>query len=636
MDKTTTAAPEESSPKPDRRKLGLSLAALGIVYGDIGTSPLYAFRQSFRGDVPLAVTEAHILGVLSMIVWSLIIVISIKYLHVVMRVSNKGEGGIVALASLFNPKTAKVGTGRFLLISLGLFGASLLYGDGTITPAISVLSALEGLEIATTAFKPFIVPAAVLILIGLFAIQSRGTAKIGRLFGPVMLVWFFALGLLGAVGIFNEPAVLKAISPSWALEFMAREPHLAFLVLGAVFLAVTGGETLYADMGHFGPGPIRLAWFGLVLPCLVLNYFGQGALVLSNFGEITHPFFHLAPGWALYPLVALSTLATIIASQAVISGVFSLTRQAINLGQLPRLQVIQTSNAEFGQIYVPAVNWILMIVTIALVVAFRSSSSLASAYGVAISTDMMITTLLIMALAVRWRKSLFLVVAMGIIFLPVDIAFWLSSMTKVPQGGWYPIVAGALIFFLMPTWRKGQSIQLEQLLDKQPDVEDVPTLLAHSEITRPEGIAVFFTRSGGNYAPAALHHMIERLHSVPKTIILLQVGIEHEPHVPASERLTVELIAPDVYAMKVKYGFVQPINVPIALSLATRQGLPIEIDDMTYVLMKETIVPSDPHVGMAKWRNSIYSFLHRNADRPSSYFHIPPERTIEIGIHVEV
>lgn len=614
--------------------LAMSLAALGVVYGDIGTSPLYAFRESFFGVVPLQATHDHVLGILSMIFWSLIIVISLKYMLVVMRADNHGEGGIIALVSLLRPRSARPGSGRAALVLLGLFGAALLFGDGTITPAISVLSAVEGLEIAAPSLDPFVVPITIVVLVALFSVQRRGTHAIGRVFGPVMLVWFSVLGLLGIAGVVREPAVLSALSPQHAAAFFAANGLDAVLVLGTVFLAVTGGETLYADMGHFGRRPIRLAWFGLALPALMLNYLGQGALVLSDPAEVSHPFYHLAPRWALWPLVGLATLATVIASQAVISGVFSLTRQAMQLGQLPRVRIVQTHGEEFGQIYIPVMNWLLMAATIALVIGFGSSAALASAYGVSIATDMVITTILTVFIARRWGWPAVLLWGAAALFLTVDLAFFTANLTKIPDGGWYPLLVGAVVFTVMVTWRTGRRLVAAQLGEQQLPLEELARLVEAEGIVRTPGTAVFMSRAEQT-APAILRHHIERNRALHEQVILFRVEVEEVPRLPAAERLQVTGLAPGWYRVVARYGFMQPINVPVALRLCATQGLPVEMESCTFYLAHESLMPSE-RPGMALWQDHLFAFLARNATPATSFYSLPSERIVEFGIRLRI
>ncbi len=628
------ASPDRAQ-APQRSLAGAGLVALGIVFGDIGTSPLYAFRESFLGHgAPLAATPGNVLGVLSLIFWALIIVISIKYLALVMRADNRGEGGIIALVSLLNPRQVTPGSLRSGLIMLGLFGAALLYGDGTITPAISVLSAIEGLKVATPAFEPYVVPITVAILIGLFVVQHRGTAAIGAVFGPIMLIWFVVLAVLGIAAIAREPAVLAALNPLFGYRFFQGQGWVAYFVLGAVFLVVTGGEALYADMGHFGRGPIRFAWFTIVLPALVLNYFGQGALVLRDPAAVTQPFYQLAPAWALYPLVLLATMATVIASQAVISGVFSLTRQAVQLRMLPRLRIVQTHAEARGQIYIPVVNWLLCLATLGLVLGFRSSGNLASAYGVAVSTDMVITTVLAFFVATRWGWSVWRTSLLAAGFLIVDLAFFGANLAKVVDGGWYPLLLAALVFTLMSTWRRGRRLVAEQLRTEQQSLEDFLQSLNASPPIRIPGTAVFMNSSAVSIPPILPHHLGHNrvLH---QQVVLLCVESEEIPRVPASERLEFVRLEAGFYRVVVRYGFMQTPNVPVALRLCEAFGLLVDLDTTTFYLGRETLL-ARRDFGLPLWQDHLFDFLSRNAARATAFYHLPPDRVIEIGIQVEI
>lgn len=622
-----------AAPDDRRRSLPfLSLAALGIVYGDIGTSPIYALREAFYAHGEIGIQKANIYGVLSLMFWSLIIVISIKYLTVVMRASNHGEGGIIALVALLNPWKTEKTSRRHVLMLLGLFGAALLYGDGTITPAISVLSAIEGLQVATPAFEPYVVPITIAILIGLFLIQKRGTAAVGAFFGPVMLLWFVTLSVLGLAGIWREPAVLAAINPAYAWTFFAANGGAGFLVMGTVFLVVTGGEALYADMGHFGIAPIRLAWFVVVLPGLLLNYFGQGALMLGA-PQTRQPFYELAPDWALYPVVLLATLATVIASQAVISGVFSLTRQAVQLGQLPRLRIVQTSRESYGQIYIPFMNWVLMAATIGLVIGFKSSDRLASAYGVAVSMDMVITTVLAFFVAYRWRWFPRLAGTTALVLLLIDLSFFGANIFKIPDGGWYPLVVAALIFLLMATWRTGRTLVGRHLTDDNQPLERFVDNL--DDDFRIDGTAVFMTGAGTRTPPMLLHHLRHNrvLH---RQVILLTVHTRDIPRVPAAERLTIDTLGHGIYRLQVFYGFMQAANVPVALRFAEEFGLEIDPDQTTYYVGRETLIPSAEVPGMMVWRERLFAFMSRNAVSATSFYQIPTDRVVELGIQIEL
>ena len=613
----------------------LSLAALGVVYGDIGTSPLYAMREAFGEHYGLARTPANVLGILSLIFWALIIVISIKYLAFVMRADNRGEGGMIALTALVVPRRA-TSTKSGILVLMGLFGASLLYGDSMITPAISVLSAVEGLKVATPVFEPFIIPITVVILVGIFAVQSRGTGGIGKVFGPITFLWFTTLAVLGAAEIARHPGVLLAVNPAHAVSFFARNGIAGFLVLGSVFLVVTGGEALYADMGHFGRRPIRLTWFALVLPALVLNYFGQGALMINDpAAAAEHPFFKLAPSWATYPLVILATAATVIASQAVISGAFSLTRQAVQLGYLPRLHIEHTSAREIGQIYIPGINWVLMVACISLVVGFRESSRLAAAYGVAVTTDMVFTTLLFAAVAkARWKWPWWKVGALATAFLVVDLAFWGANLVKIPHGGWFPLVVAAVIFALMTTWKKGRQILATRLHATTLPFDFFLRDVQMNPPRRVPGTAVFMYGNSEGTPPALLHNLVHNkvLH---ERVVLLTVETQEVSTVDEDERLQVTRLGEGFYRVLLRYGFTEDPDIPQALSLIREKDLRLKPMETSYFLGRETLIPSRKP-GMALWREYLFSVMSRNARPATSFFGLPPNRVVELGAQIEL
>jgi len=618
----------------------LVLVALGVVFGDIGTSPLYAVRECFHGPHAIPLTPAHVLGVLSLVFWSLVLVVSIKYLLVVLRADNDGEGGILALMTLArgagDGPTLRART-RTAMVLIGLFGASLLYGDGMITPAISVLSAIEGLTIATPVFEPFVVPLTVLVLLGLFLIQRQGTSLIGRIFGPVTLIWFLAIGLLGGAWIAREPRVLAALSPHHALALFLEARGHAFLVLGAVFLVVTGGEALYADMGHIGARPIRVAWFGLVLPSLLLSYFGQGALLLARPDLAQNPFFHLAPSWALYPLVGLATGATIIASQAVITGSFSLTWQAVQLGYLPRFEVQHTTEEQIGQIYIPTMNWLLMVATLGLVLGFRTSSALAAAYGVAVTTTMVITTLLLaVVMRRRWRWGRGAVIAAVACFLVVDLGFLGANIVKVPQGGWFPLLVGLGGMVVMTTWRTGRRILRERLFEGGMTYADFRQEVAQRAPRRVPGTAVFLTSSTHGVPPALLW-LLKHTSVLHERIVLLNVGTTDEPRVRAGARVRVAREEAGVFRVEAHYGFMQHPNVQRILSACRREEGLEDLDprEATYVLGRETLLATERR-GMALWRERLFALLSRNAGRATAYFSIPPDRVLEVGAQIEL
>ena len=605
----------------------LALSALGVVYGDIGTSPLYAFRQCFYGDHAVNPTSENVLGVLSLIFWSLMIVISLKYLLVILRADNQGEGGILALMEVVLPRK---GHRRAIILIMGLFGAALLYGDGTITPAISVLGAIDGLKVATPFFNPYIIPIALVILFLLFLLQSRGTGKVGILFGPVMIVWFVIIGLTGIIAIFNNPEVLAALNPYHAIKFFLARSLGSFFILGAVFLVVTGGEALYADIGHFGRAPIRLAWFILVLPCLVLNYFGQGALILNNPSYTVNPFYHLTPDWALYPMVILATLATIIASQAIISGAFSLTFQAVQLGYLPRLRILHTSEEERGQIYMPQVNWILFVATVAVVLGFQSSNNLAAAYGVAVSTTMVITTILgFVAMRTLWNWNIAVSILAAGFFLIVDLTFFSANLLKILQGGWYPLLIAAGIYLLISTWMKGKEEMNNQI---QKYVQPLQKYLQHIDMRKVKkipGIAIYLSESPLS-TPLAFIHNINHNKILHRRVIFISVNVKNVPFVRSEDRLKFQRLAPGFYRVLLLYGFMNRPDVRSALKIVQNQYLKLPIEDSTFYIGREKLIPRES-IGMAKWRSRLFVFMKRNSEDIVQNFNIPPERVFEIG-----
>ncbi|MCL5997837.1 MAG: potassium transporter Kup [Chloroflexi bacterium] len=613
----------------------LALAALGVVYGDIGTSPLYALRECFHGLHAIAPTPDNVLGVLSLIFWSLIVVVTVKYLVFVLRADNRGEGGILALTSLAAPVQQVVITkGRWIVV-LGLFGAALLYGDGIITPAISVLSAVEGLKIATPLFDPYVIPMTVVILIALFLIQSRGTGDIGRLFGPVMLVWFVTLALLGLSHLVQYPAVLAAINPLRAVTFFQANGWAGFLILGTVFLVVTGGEALYADMGHFGRRPIRLAWFTVVLPALLLNYFGQGALIILDPGAVENPFYLLAPDWALYPLVVLATCATVIASQTLISGAFSITMQAIQFGVLPRLRIFHTSHTQYGQIYIPAVNWALMLACIAVVLGFQSSTHLAAAYGVAVTSTMAITTIIFYVVArERWHWSALQAGLLSGFFLVVDLAFLGANLLKIPQGGWFPLVVAGAIMIVMVTWKDGRRLVWERLYDREMSIN---TLLARLKKNPPErvpGTAIYLS-SNPVGAPSALLSNINHYHALHEKIILVTVNTEEVSQIPENERVKLEDLGQGFQRMTITYGFMDDRNIPEVIKKVRLPNYKIDPQQVTYFVNRTRVVPSELP-GMALWREKFFAVLTHNAATVADFFCLPPAQVVEIGTQVEV
>lgn len=630
------ATNDHDKPQTPRYVAMLSLAALGVVYGDIGTSPLYAMRESFLAHAGISVGEENVLGVLSLIFWSLMIVISLKYLAFVMRADNNGEGGILALTALIVPKHHRgLRQSRRVLILIGLFGTALLYGDGMITPAISVLSAVEGLEIATPVLEPYIIPVAIGILIGLFMIQRHGTGKVGSIFGPVMIVWFSTLALLGIVHIVQNPGVLAALSPVHAARFFINNKLQGFLALGSIFLVVTGSEALYADMGHFGKRPIQLAWFGLVLPALVLNYFGQGALVIGDPSAIDSPFYRMAPTWALWPLLILATAATIIASQALISGAFSLTMQAVQLGYLSRVRILHTSETESGQIYIPAINWTLMAACVGLVLGFRSSSGLAAAYGVAVATTMVITTVLFFIVTrERWKWSKPVAVSISVGFLFIDLSYFGANLFKVPDGGWFPLIIGAAIFVVMTTWKRGRELLAARLRHGELSIERFIGSIAHNPPTRVTGTAVYLSSRPGATPPAMLVNFRhnEVLH---ETVVILSISTSDVPRVAQARRAKVWDLGDGFFQVVLAYGFMEEPNVPEALTSIVHPGFGIRPEHTTYVLGRETVLASDRE-GMAMWRERLFAMMSRNATSAARFFHLPAEQCLEIGMQVEI
>ncbi len=616
-----------------RRLATLSLGALGVVYGDIGTSPLYAFRESFAEE-RVTPDAANILGILSLIVWSLIIVISVKYLTFVMRADNNGEGGILALTALVPRSGDYHGAGRRrTLILVGIFGTALLYGDGMITPAISVLSAVEGLGVATAAFEPLIIPIAVVILVGLFAFQHHGTGAVGAVFGPIMIVWFIVLGALGVAAVIRFPSVLVAVSPTYAVQFFVSNGFAGVLVLGSVFLVVTGGEALYADMGHFGRRPIQIAWFALVLPGLLLNYFGQGALLLGNPSAVDNPFYRLAPSWATIPLALLATVATVIASQALISGVFSLSMQAVQMGYLPRLRVRHTSETQEGQVYLPGINWTLMVACIGLVLGFQTSSGLAAAYGVAVTTTMVVTTLLFYTVARErfgWSQERALAVCGA--FLVVDLAFFVGNIFKIPKGGWFPLVVGVIVYTLITTWRRGRWLVGTR---QRKGLVPVNKFLERLDPNTPRvpGTAYYLTADPAQI-PASLLVNLRHNNALHEQIVLLHVQLSGVPHVPAARRARVERGDKGFSRVILRYGFRDRIDVPQALEQKVfhRKGFD---DNMTYVVGHEDLHPTD-RPGMPLWRERLFTVMYRNASNVTQLFQLPSDRVVEIGQPIDL
>ncbi|KWR89679.1 potassium transporter Kup [Cupriavidus sp. IDO] len=619
-------------------RAALTLAALGVVYGDIGTSPLYAVKETFNPAHGIPLVTENILGGISAILWALMVVVSLKYVILIMRANNRGEGGIMALLALALSSVKKVGRSPAPILLVGLFGASLFYGDAVLTPAISVLSALEGIEVGTTVLKPYILPASVGVLIALFLFQRHGTAAIGALFGPITIVWFLALAAAGIDGIVRYPAVLGALNPLHALGFVTQHGFASFAVLGAVLLAFTGAEALYADMGHFGSAPIRLAWFGLVFPALALNYLGQGALIIVNAKAIENPFYLLYPSWALYPMVALATAATVIASQATISGAYSLTKQGIQLGYLPRMNVVQTSERAIGQIYIPTLNGMLLVAVLAAVLGFGSSSNLASAYGVAVTGTMLATTLLtFFVIHYGWGYNLLLSLFATGFFIAVDMAFVSSSLLKVAEGGWFPLVVGAGMFVVMLTWLRGRKALLDRLQSTDVPLKSFLESLFLSPPPRVPGVGVFLSPTP-DVVPHALMHNLNHNRVLHERVVFLTVKMKDVPTVPAAERATVEPLGHDCYRITLRFGFMNRPDIAQALyALPPGSGLAFDIMDTSFFLSRETIIPTaGVPSGMALWRERLFATMSRNAGNAADYFNLPANRVIEIGTQIQI
>ena len=620
--------------------LKLTVGAIGIVFGDIGTSPLYAFRETFAGHHPLPVDRLHVLGVLSLIFWSMMIVVTLKYVTILMRADNKGEGGSLALLALISRKTEGVRWGAAMVL-LGVFACALFYGDSMITPAVSVLSAVEGLVLVNQGLEPYVIPIAVGILLGLFMIQSRGTAAVGALFGPVVSVYFITLAVLGLISLWNAPSVIWALNPIWAVRFFIDGPWLAFVSLGSVVLAVTGAEALYADMGHFGRKPIKVAWIYFVLPAIMLNYLGQGALVLTPGhqmygpgGEAINPFFLMAPEWFRLPLVLIATAATVIASQAVISGAFSVTQQAIHLGFIPRLRILHTSASAYSQIYIPSINWALMVMVILLVFVFQNSSNLTAAYGIAVTGAMFIDTcLLAVVLFSLWRWNKWLAGGLIGLFLIVDAAYFAANLLKVPDGGWFPLLIGLIAFALLTTWATGR-----KLLKKQLREGEIPVSLfirsATKSAIRVPGTAVFMT-SQADGVPHALLHNLKHNKVLHERCIFLTVDIQDVPTVDEERRVKVEELGEGFYRITLRFGFMEEMNVPASLQRIASCGIPFKMMDTSFFLSRQTLLASDVR-GMAIWREKLFAWMMRNAESPMEFFSLPTNRVVEVGSQVRI
>jgi KUP system potassium uptake protein len=639
MGAPVTVTPVATAGHSTQLPAAATLGALGVVYGDIGTSPLYALKEAAKAAThggPL--TPDAVLGVVSLILWALILIISIKYALLILRADNRGEGGIVALLALLHARHAQAGTWRAKLLVVGLVGAALLYGDGAITPAISVLSAIEGLKADAPSLAPAVVPLTIVILIGLFIMQRQGTQFIGRAFGPVMVGWFAVLAALGIHGIIMAPGVLAAVSPLYAFDFLIHQNfHVSFAIIGAAFLAVTGGEAMYADMGHFGRFPIRLAWFAVALPALVLNYFGQAALLITDPSAIENPFYQLAPDWVHYPLVAFATLATVIASQAIISGVFSLTQQSIQLGFLPRMHIRHTTSDAIGQIYVPLVNWLLAVATLGAVLHFGSSEALAGAYGIAVSLLMAITTLLAALVAIQWGYSPFIVIAVNGFFFVIDGVFFAANSVKLLEGGWFPLLLAAIIAFVMLTWRGGvKLVERARGNLRQPEEDLIETAVNRCH-ARLAGTAVFMASSPTG-VPLALTQFVKHNHVLHQRVLLVTVLIEEAPRISDEDRAEIVEIIPGITRVILHYGFMQYPTLYEGLVLACTQGkLPgIDLTDITYYIGRETIIPREDIPGMWVWREALFAFLQRNAERSAAFFGVPTRQVVEFGTEIEI
>jgi KUP system potassium uptake protein len=631
------ALPDVRDPHPGHHHHGglvkLTVGAIGIVFGDIGTSPLYAFRQTFAGLHPLPVDRLHVMGVLSLIFWSMMIVVTLKYILILMRADNKGEGGSLALLALLSRKTERARWGTVIVL-LGVFACALFYGDTMITPAISVLSAVEGIVLIEKGFEPWVIPIAIGILLGLFSIQRRGTAAVGALFAPVLIVYFSVLATLGLASIVSHPEIIGALNPWWAVQFFLEERFFAFVAMGSVVLAVTGTEALYADMGHFGRKPIQFAWFFFVLPALMINYLGQGALLISDPATISSPFFMLAPDWFRLPLVVIATMATIIASQAVISGAFSVTQQAIHLGYIPRLKITHTSATAASQIYIPSVNWALAVAVVVLVLLFRNSDNLSAAYGIAVTGAMFIDTcLLAVVLFALWGWNRWVAALLLALFFTVDAAYFAANLLKVPSGGWVPLAIGLIAFTLLTTWAKGRKLLHRQL--KQGDIP-IPLFIksAAGSAARVPGTAIFMT-SQADGVPHALLHNLKHNKVLHERSIFLKVAIHDVPYVDEEKRVEVDELGEGFYKIILHFGFMEDMNVPEALNAIDRCGLPFRMMETSFFLSRQTPLTSTVH-GMAIWREKLFAWMMRNAESPMEFFGLPPNRVVEMGSQVKI
>ncbi|MDP2030278.1 MAG: potassium transporter Kup [Thiobacillus sp.] len=630
-----SAPPSPSDDSHSNKLSTLALGAIGVVFGDIGTSPLYALKEAFTGPHGADINPGNILGVLSLMLWALILVVSLKYVIFMMRADNKGEGGIMALIALTQRVFRADSRRKWALLTLGLFGAALFYGDSMITPAISVLSAVEGLEVAAPALHRYVIPIALGVLVSLFFIQSQGTASVGKLFGPVMVLWFCVLGLLGVLSIVQTPAVLVAFNPLYGAAYFQTHGITGLIILGAVVLAVTGGEALYADMGHFGKRPIRYAWLGFVFPALTLNYLGQGALLLRDASAVKNPFYLLAPEWALYPLIALATLATVIASQAVISGAFSVTRQANLLGYLPRMQVRHTSDQAIGQIYIPFINWTLLAGVAMLILGFQSSSNLASAYGIAVTGTMAIDTILAFTAAwALWKWPLPAVLAGAAFFLVIDLAFFGANVPKIIHGGWFPLVIGLLVFTLLTTWKRGRELLFLRMQSDDIDLDSFIEGITAFEHHRVPGTAIFLHATGKG-VPHALLHNLSHNKVLHERVVILRAITEEVPTIPDTKRIHLTELGGGFYRLEIRFGFREEPDIPKALQLCDAMGLHFAMMETTFFLSRETLIPTKMP-GMAIWRDNVFATMAQNAESAMRFFKLPVNRVVELGTQIEI
>ncbi|MEO6967077.1 MAG: potassium transporter Kup [Rhodanobacteraceae bacterium] len=630
MNDTAHDAATDANKKAAR---ALVIGAIGVVFGDIGTSPLYTIKEAFHN---MPAYSVNVLGLLSLITWSLVMVVAVKYVTFIMRADNKGEGGIMALMALAQRATRGYPRTRKLVVLMALLGAALFYGDGVITPSITVLGAIEGVEVAAPGLVEFVVPLTVLVLIALFWFQKHGTAKIGAVFGPVMGLWFVSLGVIGVYNILHHPMVLRALNPWYAVEFFLHHGVGGFLILGSVVLCVTGAEALYVDMGHFGRTPIRIAWFGFVMPGLLLNYFGQGALVLHDVAAVRNPFYLAVPSWGLYPMIALATAAAVIASQAVISGAFSVTRQAIQLGFIPRMEIVHTSDEAIGQIYLPWVNRFLLVVVVLVVIGFGSSTALAGAYGIAVTGTMAIDTTLFLIVARRmWHWNLGVIALLGAVFLTIDLSFFGANTLKIPDGGWFPLVLGVGIFALLTTWRRGRELVMREIKQGGLALEPFIASISDHPPTRVQGTAIFLT-SNADAVPHALLHNLKHNKVLHERNVILTGDTLETPYADPDERIQIEDLGRGFYRVTLRFGFAEDPDVPAALANCAARGLPFDMMDTTFFLSRETIVAGGARPGMARWRDKLFAFMARNALPATAFFRIPGNRLIELGTQVEI